>query len=163
MRRSQWHFIIGFGSLVATGPVLAQELYVYPSKGQSQQQLERDRYECHRWAKQQTGYDPTRPPQTAAAPPPVEPPQGGLFRGAARGAAVGAVGGAIGGDAGKGAAIGAGAGALIGGMRRRDQRRRQDYQRQQYYEQQQAAQSRGLAEFNRAMAACLNGRGYQVR
>ena len=163
MRRFRGHFLAGIVLLVATSPVLAGQLYVYPSKGQSQQQLERDRFECHQWAIQQSGYDPTRPPQTAAAPPPAEPQQGGLLRGGARGAAVGAVGGAIAGDAGKGAAIGAASGALIGGMRRRDQRRRQEYQQQQYQQQQQAAQSRGVSEYNRALAACLNGRGYQVR
>lgn len=163
MKRYMWQIVIGLVCLGTAGHVSAQQLYVYPSKGQSQEQLDRDRYECHRWAKQQTGYDPTRPAQTAVAPPPIEPPRGGLFRGAARGAAVGAVGGAIGGDAGKGAAVGAGVGALVGGMRRRSQRRTQDNQRQQHQQQQQAAQSQGSSEYNRAMAACLNGRGYQVR
>lgn len=35
-----------------------QDLYIYPSRGQSEQQQSDDRYECHRWASQQTGYDP---------------------------------------------------------------------------------------------------------
>lgn len=35
-----------------------QELYVYPQKGQSEQQQADDRYECHRWAVGQTQYDP---------------------------------------------------------------------------------------------------------
>ncbi len=39
----------------------AQGLIIYPSKGQSQQQQSRDRYECHTWAVQQTGFDPTNP------------------------------------------------------------------------------------------------------
>jgi hypothetical protein len=34
------------------------ELLIYPAAGQSPQQLDRDRYECHRWAVQQTGFDP---------------------------------------------------------------------------------------------------------
>jgi hypothetical protein len=34
------------------------ELYVYPAKGQSEQQQADDRYECHRWAVDQTRYDP---------------------------------------------------------------------------------------------------------
>ncbi len=32
---------------------------VYPNQGQSSEQLQLDRYQCHRWAKDQTGYDPT--------------------------------------------------------------------------------------------------------
>jgi hypothetical protein len=34
------------------------DLYVYPAAGQSEQQLADDRYECHRWAVDQTGYNP---------------------------------------------------------------------------------------------------------
>src|SRR4030095_10266172 len=90
------------------------EVFVYPKPGQSQDAFQKDQYECHNWAKQQTGFDPALPPQTAAAPPPQ---QGGAVRGAARGAAVGAVGGAIAGDAGKGAAVGAGVGATGGAIR----------------------------------------------
>src|SRR6266581_7236420 len=95
------------------------EVFVYPKPGQSQDAFQKDQYECHNWAKQQTGFDPAQPPQAAAAPPPQ---QGGAVKGAAKGAAVGAVGGAIGGDAGKGAAVGAGAGATAG-ARGRFQRR----------------------------------------
>lgn len=36
-----------------------EELYVYPAQGQSEQQQADDRYECHRWAVDQTQYDPT--------------------------------------------------------------------------------------------------------
>ncbi|MBC8008361.1 MAG: hypothetical protein H7X76_09975 [Prolixibacteraceae bacterium] len=32
--------------------------FVYPSKGQSQQQAANDRYECNRWATNESGYDP---------------------------------------------------------------------------------------------------------
>jgi hypothetical protein len=34
---------------------------MYPRSGQSAEQQARDRYECHRWAADQTGFDPTRP------------------------------------------------------------------------------------------------------
>ncbi len=37
----------------------AAELYVYPRNGQSEEQRDQDRYECHRWAKSQTNYDPS--------------------------------------------------------------------------------------------------------
>jgi hypothetical protein len=37
-----------------------QRVFVYPAHGQSPEQTERDRYECHVWAVQQTGVDPSR-------------------------------------------------------------------------------------------------------
>jgi hypothetical protein len=140
---------------VSTGTALAQQLYVYPQKGQSPAQQSKDQGECHAWAVQQTGFDPG---MATAAAPPASAPQGGAVRGGARGAAVGAVGGAIGGDAGKGAAIGAATGALVGGMRRRDQVRQQEAQQQQA----QAQMADRNAEYRRAMGACLTGRGYTI-
>lgn len=133
----------------------AQGPYIYPTKGQSQDQQNRDRYECHDWAVSQTGFDPTQAQGPGYVPPPQ---QGQVARGAVGGAAIGAVGGAIGGDAGKGAAIGAGAGALIGGVRRRQQQ--QQYQDQ--VSQQQNAYAAQQNAYNRALAACLQGRGYTV-
>ena len=37
----------------------ALKLYVYPSAGQTEKQLSEDRYQCHVWATNQSGYDPT--------------------------------------------------------------------------------------------------------
>lgn len=37
---------------------LGDDLYVYPAEGQSEQQQADDRYDCHRWAVDQTGYNP---------------------------------------------------------------------------------------------------------
>jgi hypothetical protein len=52
----------------ATEPPPAQsELYSYPRNGQSPEQQEQDRYECHRWAVEQSGFDPT---QAAGGQPP---------------------------------------------------------------------------------------------
>ncbi len=39
----------------------AMSLYVYPKNGQSKQQTENDRYQCHEWAVGQTGFDPVNP------------------------------------------------------------------------------------------------------
>jgi hypothetical protein len=150
------------------------DIFMYPARGQSQTQQDRDRYECHSWAARQTGYDPSRPTTTSMpAPPPTtayQPSQRHIARGAGRGAALGAVGGAITGDAGKGAAAGAAMGGLAGGFRRRDEMRQhqaqQQYAQQQYMQQHASAQSaqQGLrAAYNRAMAACLQGRGYTVQ
>jgi hypothetical protein len=132
------------------------EVFVYPKKGQSQQQFEQDQFQCHSWAKQQTGVDPAQPYAAASAAPPQS---GGAVRGAARGAAVGAIGGAIGGDAGKGAAIGAGVGAAGGAMRQRRAHQQQAAEAQQAQAQQQG----NLQRYEKAYGVCMEGRGYQVR
>lgn len=139
------------------------QLYIYPQKGQSPEQQDKDRYACHTWAVQQTGFDPSRAypsnPNTLD-PQPYRPSQPHVLRGAGRGAALGAVGGAITGDAGKGAAAGAAMGGLAGGFKRMDERRQQ--QASQQYAQ-QAQVSKAGAEYQRAMAACLDARGYSVK
>ncbi len=43
----------------ASPPV--DELFIYPRNGQNEQQQAEDRYQCHRWAVSQTGFDPTQP------------------------------------------------------------------------------------------------------
>lgn len=40
-------------------PTQTGELFAYPNQGQSEEQTKRDRYECHLWAADQSGYDPT--------------------------------------------------------------------------------------------------------
>ncbi len=139
------------------------QLYVYPLKKQSSEQQDRDRYECHRWAVQQTGFDPSKTYPTnpnSLDPQPYRPSQPHVVKGAARGAALGAVGGAITGNAGKGAAAGAAMGGLAGGFRRRDERRQQAAQQQANASS--AASSQHM-NYTRAMAACLEGRGYSVK
>ena len=157
--------IVTLPVLLLTGSSRAQDIYMYPAKGQSQEQQDRDRYECHSWAVKQTGFDPSRPQTAASAAPAASnqplPPQGHVARGAARGAALGAVGGAITGDAGTGAAAGAAMGGLAGGMRRRQQRLQQNQQQQQPVTSSNSQQGQRNA-YNRAMASCLTGRGYTV-
>lgn len=46
-----------------SGQVPAGQWFVYPSKGQSQEQQAKDRNECIGWAVGQTGYDPNLPSQ----------------------------------------------------------------------------------------------------
>src|SRR3954451_8912171 len=43
-------------------PASAQDLFAYPAKGQTPEQQRKDTAECHAWAAQQTGFDPSRPP-----------------------------------------------------------------------------------------------------
>jgi len=42
----------------SSGP---DDVYMYPEHGQSAQQQSTDRYQCHTWAQQQSGFDPTQP------------------------------------------------------------------------------------------------------
>jgi hypothetical protein len=41
----------------------ACKLYVFPSKGQSQQQQKKDEFECYKWAMEQSGVDPFNLPK----------------------------------------------------------------------------------------------------
>ena len=146
------------------GTARAQDLYVFPSKGQSPEQMEKDKYECYIWAKGQTGFDPMETPTATSPPPEKTAPTTSPLRGAARGAAVGAVVGEIkDDDPGRGAAVGAATGALVGGMRRRDQMRRQAQEEQQWEEQQAAQYTQRRNEYNRAYTVCLEGKGYNVK
>jgi hypothetical protein len=43
------------------GPAPADNVYIYPRNGQTADQQAADRFECHDWAKNQTGFDPTQP------------------------------------------------------------------------------------------------------
>ena len=141
----------------------ASSLYIYPLKNQSQETQDRDRYECHSWAVKQTGYDPSKASpgnSTYLDPQPYRPSQPHVLKGAARGTALGAVGGAITGNAGKGAAAGAAMGGLAGGFRRMDERRQQAAHQQSNLASTASSQQ---VNYTRAMAACLEGRGYSVK
>lgn len=150
-------------AVVLPATATAQQMFIYPDRGQSPQQQQKDRGECHVWAVQQTGVDPTMTAAAAPPPPPSMAPQGQAVRGAARGAALGAVGGAIMGNAGKGAAAGAAMGGLFGAMRRHDEMVHEQQAYSSQAAQQQAAQAQASATYNRALGACLSGRGYTVR
>jgi hypothetical protein len=141
------------GSALLASAALAQQ-YVYPAKGQSAEQQKKDEYECHQWAVNQTGFDPTKAPPPAAAPPPTTgASRGSGARGAARGAVVGEV---IADDASTGAAVGA---AAARGQSRRDNKA----QAQAAGQQQQQASSSQQAGYSKARAACLEGRGYSIK
>ena len=141
-------------SLVTT--MTQAQSFVYPKNGQSPQQQEQDEFACYKWAKGQTGMDPTQPSQAASAPPPKR--KGGMLGGAMGGAALGALGGAIAGNAGKGAAIGAAVGGVGGAARRRSS----ENEYRQHQQQAAAQQNQAKATFNRAYSVCLEGRGYKV-
>ena len=141
--------------MAGSAPAMAADVYVFPKENQTKEQQEQDTFTCYKWAKEQTGFDPTKPVAQASAPP----PQGGAAKGAAKGAAVGAIGGAIGGDAGKGAAIGAGVGAAAGAHKRRQGQRQQEAAQQQAAKQQEAS----VEGYQRAFGVCMEGKGYAVK
>lgn len=131
--------------------------YVYPAKGHTPEQQKSDEAACYTWAVQQTGFDPANPQaQLQAAKPPTTATgtkPGAGVRGAAKGAVVGEV---VGDDAQTGAAAGAVAG-------RSQSRRQTAAASQQATQQQQAAVQEKQAAFNKARAACLEGKGYTVK
>lgn len=151
---------------IVAAPAVAQVFY-YPAKGQSSEQTDKDKFECYGWAKGQTGFDPATPPPAAEASAATNAAQtnrrGSAVRGAAGGAAAGAVGGAIAGDAGKGAAIGAGVGAVAGRARANRKTREAQTQDQATQDAQMKAYNDQRASWQRAVNACMEGRGYTVQ
>jgi hypothetical protein len=123
----------------------------YPAKGQSAQQQQKDDGQCYSWAKTNTGVDPAA--VASAPPPPSGPATGGgeRARGALRGAAVGGIV-----DGGDGARTGAAVGVVAGGAKARQNQKAQQASAQ--------SQKQGSMDtFNRAYAACMEGRGYTIK
>lgn len=148
----------------ATAPVPVQ-VYFYPTRNQSPAQQDRDRYECYLWARKQTGYDPSAPqlaPHQQLKVVPEPPPGHDTAAGAVGGAVLGAVVSPPNRTA-EGAVVGAVAGAMVGAAS--DAARQQQAERlQERYDRQTAARLELQARnYRRAMAACLEGRGYRVR
>ncbi len=135
------------------------KLYVYPAKGQSQQQQKEDEFECYKWAMEQSGIDPLNLPKVEAAPV-QSGPTGAAVKGAAKGAAAGAAIGAITGDAGQGAAVGAAAGAMAG---RRAGKQAQAQQNQQSQANAAATEQAIKDSFTKAFSVCLEGKGYTIK
>ena len=59
-------------SQVAPQEPAATDLFVYPKNNQNADLQARDRYECHRWATDQSGFDPTQPGGVPALAPGAE-------------------------------------------------------------------------------------------
>jgi hypothetical protein len=135
-----------------TGQVL------YPARDQNPQQAERDKFECHEWAKQQSGFDPAA---LQAQPAPQQQAgsggsSGAMLAGAAGGAAVAELADK---NAGKGAAVG-----LLGaGLRQQVQQNKQLSAQQQQALQQQAAAAQKRSTYDRGFAACMEAHGYIVK
>lgn len=147
---------------------------IYPAKGQNAKQQDQDRYECHSWAREQSaGYDPTQPIAAPASPPTAQATGNSTgTSSAAAGMAAGAMGGAAVAEltnhnAGRGAAAGALGGAVIQRVKANQAQQKQQAQQQgaqqQALQQQAAARSQQRGTYERALGACMEGRGYTVK
>ena len=126
--------VVGLAACATSEPSVA----VYPAKGQTADQQQRDTSACQTWAKQQTGYDPAMDTAKGAGV--------GAVVGAVGGAAAGAAIGAAAGSAGTGAAVGAAAGGLGGAAAGGGYK-----------------YTKSKESYDRAYSACMSGRGYSVR
>lgn len=131
---------------------------VFPAKGQSDEAMEKDKFSCYGWAKDQTGFDPMKTPTTSTPPPSQAKKSGGIIKGGAGGAILGGI---IGGSS--GAKTGAVAGGLIGGVRQGSSNRATDRNTEQWKQQEASDYSNNRDQYNRAYSACLEGKGYTVK
>ena len=152
-------FVAVLCGICLSGTSVAQELMVFPNADQSAEQQQQDEFTCYNWGKDQTGFDPMAPPTATEAPPQQSAQKGGMGRGAVRGAAVGQI---VGGDS-DSTWKGAAAGAAVGGMRRNDQKRQEEAEQQQWEQEQQQIYAEKRNRYNRAYAACMEGKDYTVR
>lgn len=53
-------------AVVSASETASGDIYVYPKQGQSDEQRDRDRYECYQWAVEQTDFDPAAGNQNMA-------------------------------------------------------------------------------------------------
>ncbi len=150
--------------VMAAPPPPPQKIYVYPSNGQSPEQTDRDRYECHVWAVQQTGVDPSVPngnPYARVVVQPATPPGANVAAGAVTGGILGSI---IAGPwhSGTGFVLGAATGAIVGAAVDSNAQAQAKQTQQQINEAQSAGRAQADA-YRRAIGACLQGRGYTVR
>ncbi len=154
--------------VAAPPPEQVAEVIAYPSQGQTPEQLDRDRYECHNWAVKQTGFDPSIPgvpphQRIVVRGPPPPPPGSGVAAGAITGAVLGAI---IGGPRNSGATalVGAVAGAAVGGVAETQQAEAaRDAEDRAIASAGPPPQEQRAGAYRRAITACLEGRGYAVR
>ncbi|MFN0186275.1 MAG: hypothetical protein ACKVQR_20870 [Aquabacterium sp.] len=142
----------------------AARMFFYPQRDQTTEQMDRDRYECYRWAARESGHDPG---MTPLKPPPRELPPTALRDGSqvAGGAVMGAVTGAALASprhAGEAAVIGAIFGAVLGSVAQESRAQVIESRQESRAAARQQAQSQRMDPFRRAMGACMSGRGYRV-
>ena len=163
-------------SLFAQGRVGAG-VYAYPSAGQSTEKMATDKFECHNWSVQNTGFDPTldhSPEPIPNTPPPTK--SGGsadrtdsqnAARGGARGAAMGAV---VTGNPVTGVVIGSATSVLFGKKKRKNKNEEEENWQRQHQQQQQLQQQEiqqyvqeGTESYRGAYLACMTSKKYSVK
>ena len=138
--------VVGFQQVNSQSIAKGLGMYIFPSEGQDQATQDADESACYKWAIQQTGYDPLNPPTVHAAQV-DQSADGSAVRGAARGAA-------------GGAAIG----AILGGVRGRRAKKQQDAAQQNANNQAAVNKSSELeADYKKAFAVCMEGKGYTIK
>ena len=149
-------------------PLPSTQIYFYPQQGQTEKQQDRDRYECYLWAVKQSGFDPGQAqlaPHQRIIVTPVAPPGANTAAGAVTGAVVGSLLTSPR-NAGPGMVFGAITGAMLGASSEAAQQQQAEQLEQQYNSQESTNYARldqQARNYKRAMAACLEGRGYTVQ
>lgn len=145
-------------------PAMAEQ-YVFPAKGQSEEQQRTDLAACEQWATQQTGVDlkaleTERTEKLAAAENMEVEREGGA---AARGAIKGAIAGSLAGRD-KLRNETAAAGALVGaGAAKKGEQAKAEQTRAQAKAQVEQAYAASKEEFYKARSVCLETKGYNVK
>lgn len=154
---------------------MGQDIYVYPAAGQTDEQLGDDRYACHLWAVDESGFDPSKDdevalPRTVKVPVPKNAAEGAAKKGAIAGAVAGGIIGARGKDTAEGVVIGAVLGTMVGSTieeqgQREATKTAKDTAQNKAKENAKTRSEIALrkSSYRRAVTACLEGRGYTVR
>jgi hypothetical protein len=152
--------VIGLAAIASSRTAEAAQ-YVYPSKGQDQTTQAKDEAECTTWATQQSGFEPPKAPAQAGAGTSGSGSITGAISSGLNGVTslpgvsdLASVGTVVGGAMNPGGALlGGAATSAIGGMMGQKPAKAETA----------GAPAAGEADFARARAACLIGRGYSVQ
>ena len=162
-------------SLFAQGRVGAG-VYAYPAAGQSTEQMATDKFECHNWSVQQTGFDPTRDHSPEPIPSTPSPTKSGGSadrsdgQNAARGGARGAAMSVVTGNPVTGVVIGSTTSVLFGKKKRKKKEKEEEDWQQQHQQQQQLQQQetqkyvqKGTESYRGAYLTCMTSKKYSVK
>jgi hypothetical protein len=171
-----------FVVMIATVGFLAAQTadaaqYVYPSQGQDKAKQASDEAQCSTWATQQTGFDPAKAPAPSGGNAVTGSPTDASALTGALGAMPGGMGGAAGMLGGAGGQAGAltgalgsvpggmgGAAGMLGGAGGQTGAASQALGMvNQAVGKHPQGQKPGQADYDKARAACLMGRGYSVQ
>jgi outer membrane lipoprotein SlyB len=165
MNKNTGYILIFFlVTMLAATAAYAQEPIVFPAQGQSDEQMDQDKYACYNWAKKESTFDPMAVPTASAPPPKQKETKASTGRGAVGGALLGAgLGKITGGGAKKGAVVGGLGGAVVGGSRKAGTEEENKKANQQWANEQGAEYAQNRNHYNRAFSACMEGKGYTVK